>query len=115
MAGLFAGTPWDRPATCERCGLLEADCRCPPPAAARSTVPPSKQTARVTREKRQKGKLVTVVSGLSADACDLPALLTKLKSSLGTGGTLDGEQVVLQGDLVDRVRSALEKIGYKTR
>ncbi len=31
MTRLFAGTPFDRPPTCERCGKLVEDCACPPP------------------------------------------------------------------------------------
>jgi len=69
----------------------------------------------VRREKRQKGKLVTVVTGLSASQTDLPQLLTKLKSTLGTGGTLDDESLVIQGDQVERVSAALVKLGYKVK
>jgi translation initiation factor 1 len=69
----------------------------------------------VRREKRQKGKLVTVVSGLSGSQTDLPQLLTQLKSSLGTGGTMDDESLVIQGDQVERVSAALAKLGYKVK
>jgi len=78
-------------------------------------VPPEKQTARVSREKRQKGKVVTVVSGLPAEGNDLPALLTRLKTALGTGGALDENQLVVQGDQVERVKSLLQQIGYRVR
>jgi translation initiation factor 1 (eIF-1/SUI1) len=42
-------------------------------------------------------------------------LLAKLKSSLGTGGTLDEDTLVIQGDLVERVSAALSKLGYKVK
>lgn len=115
MSRLFAGTLWDRPPTCERCGKPLADCRCPPVVAAQTQIPPEKQTARVAREKRQKGKLVTVVSGLPAAGNDLPALLTKLKNALGTGGTLDDGQLIVQGDQVERVRTFLLGLGYRVK
>jgi translation initiation factor 1 len=115
MTRLFSGTPWDRPPTCERCGELVAACHCPPPPPPRPSGDPSRQTVRIRREKRQKGKLVTVVSGLSASQTDLPELLAKLKSSLGTGGTLDEDTLVIQGDLVERVSAALSKLGYKVK
>ncbi|MCY2962572.1 MAG: translation initiation factor [Planctomycetota bacterium] len=115
MSRLFSGTVWDRPPTCERCGRLEAECQCPPAPVVRPQLEPAKQTARVAREKRQKGKQVTVVSGLPAAGNDLPALLTKLKNSLGTGGTIDGDTLVIQGDQVDRVKKFLADAGYRVK
>ncbi|MFN8858345.1 MAG: translation initiation factor [Planctomycetaceae bacterium] len=115
MTRLFSGTPWDRPPTCDRCAKPVAECNCPPPTPPKPSGDPSKQTARVRREKRQKGKLVTVVSGLSGSQTDLPQLLTQLKSSLGTGGTMDDESLVIQGDQVERVSAALAKLGYKVK
>ena len=111
MTRLFAGTPFDRPPTCERCGKLEAECTCPPPA--RELTPPEKQTAKIAVEKRPKGKVATVIRGLKADANDLPALLTQLKNTCGAGGTIDGDVLEIQGDHADRVAKLLTKIGYK--
>ena len=79
--GLFAGTPFDRPPHCERCDKLDAECTCPPQAAARK--PTNKQTATLAVEKRKKGKVVTVIRGLAAADNDLPTLLTQLKNSCG--------------------------------
>ncbi|MFO0904886.1 MAG: translation initiation factor [Pirellulales bacterium] len=112
---LFEGTPWDRPPKCERCGLLESECKCPPlpdPPAARK--PPEKQRARVQVEKRARGKLVTVVRGLAAVDNDLPELLTHLKNACGAGGTVKDDELEIQGDHRDRVLGLLGKRGYKT-
>ena len=108
---LFEGTPWDRPPRCERCGQLAADCGCPPEVPPR--VAPSRQTARVSIEKRKKGKTVTVVRGLRADENDLPELLTQLKTACGAGGTLKEADLEIQGRHADRVRQLLESIGYR--
>ena len=110
---LFEGTPYDQPPKCDRCGELEADCTCPPPAAAR--IPPEKQVARLAVEKRRKGKIVTVIRGLSATASDLPALLSLLKSQCGAGGTLDEEGLEIQGQHMDRIRAALTDLGYRVK
>ena len=110
---LFEGTPYDRPPKCDRCGALEADCTCPPPAAAR--IPTEKQVARLAVEKRRKGKIVTVIRGLSATASDLPALLSLLKSQCGAGGTLDEEGLEIQGQHMDRIRAALTDLGYRVK
>ena len=110
---LFEGTPWDRPPRCERCGELESECRCPPEAPARR--PPEKQTARLALEKRGKGKIVTVIRGLTAVDNDLGDLLTQLKSTCGSGGTLKEDVLEIQGDQIDRVRNALTNRGYKVK
>jgi translation initiation factor 1 len=107
---LFEGTPFDRPPRCERCGQLEADCKCPP-----ERTPPGKQTARLLIEKRKKGKHVTVIRGLAADDNDLPALLTQLKTSCGAGGTLSDDGLEIQGEQLDRVRELLTRIGYRVK
>ncbi|MFM9117592.1 MAG: translation initiation factor [Planctomycetota bacterium] len=113
---LFEGTPWDRPPRCERCGVLEQDCRCPPePAAPRATVAPEKQTARVQCEKRARGKMVTVVRGLAPSDNDLPTLLKQLKDKCGAGGTLKEDALELQGEHRERVAKLLQEIGYRVR
>ncbi len=113
---LFEGTPFDRPPRCERCDELEADCQCPPvPPAPPPRVPPSEQTARLSVEKRKKGKVVTVVRGLSVEGNDLPGLLTQLKAACGAGGTLKEEDLEIQGRHVDRVRQLLKTIGYRVK
>jgi translation initiation factor 1 len=110
---LFAGTPWDLPPTCERCGKPEAECACPPPPPVR--LDPASQTARLRVEKRAKEKVVTVVANLDPDGNDLPALAATLKDRCGTGGTVKDGCIELQGDKVDAAESALKTIGYKTR
>ncbi len=115
MTRLFAGTPWDRPPTCERCGKLEAECECPAPAAEPKRLGPKAQTAKVGVEKRAKGKLVTVVSGLDPEGNDLAGLAATLKSACGTGGTMKDGQIELQGDHREAVASRLEDIGYKVK
>jgi len=110
---LFEGTAWDRPPRCERCGLLEADCTCPP--APRAQLAPQAQTASLAVEKRKQGKLVTAVRGLVADGNDLPALLAQLKNACGAGGTLKDDVLEIQGNHLDRVRDLLAALGYRVR
>jgi len=115
LSRLFAGTPWDRPPTCDRCGRLEAECQCPPPVAEVVRLDPAKQTARLRVEKRPKGKVVTVVSGLSAEGNDLDALAATLKTKCGAGGTVKDGAIELQGDHVAKAESALAAIGYTVK
>ena len=57
---LFAGTPWDRPPTCERCGELEAECKCPPvvPELLEPVVSPDRSDARQSIVGSWNGKSV---------------------------------------------------------
>jgi translation initiation factor 1 len=112
---LFAGTPWDRPPSCERCGKLEAECECPPEVAEPARLAPESQTARLRLEKRVKGKLVTVVSQLDPSGNDLESLAARLKAKCGTGGTVKDGAIELQGDHLAAVESALKAIGYATK
>lgn len=113
--GMFSGTPWDRPPHCERCEKPEAECVCPPLPKQKSVVPPGKQTLKLSVEKRKKGKLVTVIRGLAGDAEDLDALLGKLKSSCGAGGTRDADALEIQGEQLERVRVLLSGWGYRVK
>jgi translation initiation factor 1 len=115
MGRLFAGTQWDRPPTCERCGKLEQECQCPPVVQAPEYVAPEKQTARLAVEKRPGKRWVTAVRGLAAADNDLPSLLAKLKAACGAGGGLKEDVIELQGQQLERVRIVLQEIGYKVK
>jgi translation initiation factor 1 len=112
---LFAGTPWDRPPTCDRCGRLESECSCPLPVPEVRRIPPEQQTARLTTERRAKGKLVTVIAGLDPGDNDLSDLATRLKNACGAGGTVKDGQIELQGDHLQAAQRTLQAIGYKTK
>jgi len=115
MQRLFSGTPFDRPPTCERCGRPEAECSCPAPVVEPVRIPPGDQTARLRVEKRPRGKIVTVVSGLDPLGNDLPGLSSQLKTHCGAGGTVKDGLIELQGDRLAAVAAALRHLGYKTR
>lgn len=112
---LFAGTEFDRPPHCDRCGELEAECACPPLPPEVTHNPPERQTARLAVEKRKKGKVVTVIRGLAADDNPLPDLLTQLKNACGAGGTLRDDEIEIQGRHLERVAEQLRKIGYRVK
>lgn len=116
MTRLFAGTQFDRPPRCEICDRLEDECQCPPPAPPEpKRISPEKQTARLSVEKRKKGKMVTVIRNLDADGNDLPALLTQLKTACGAGGTIHDGEIEIQGKHLDRIRTTLQNIGYNVK
>ena len=95
---------------CPKCG--QHPCACPPEAPS---PPPNKQTARLRREKRQKGKVVTVVGGLSLREDELAALARTLKSHCGAGGTIKDGEIEVQGDHREKVATKLGEMGYKVK
>ncbi|MEM6980803.1 MAG: translation initiation factor [Planctomycetota bacterium] len=126
MTRLFAGTPFDIPPTCDDCGESVDDCDCSDSAKAASQAErqrqadrrdPSEQTAVLRREKRKGGRIVTVVSGLSAKANDLPKLLSELQSVCGAGGSIQKkrDQIELQGDHITSIQSQLQSMGFRVR
>ena len=114
MSGLFAGTPLERPVTCEVCGKPLDACTCPRDGAGR-VCRPRDQPAVVRCERRVGRKLVTVVKGLDPVASDLAAMVRELKTQCGAGGTVDGDLVLVQGDHRDVVAGYLEARGYPVR
>lgn len=114
MGGLFAGTPWERPVTCAVCGKTLDECGCPRDAKG-AVLLPKDQPARVSRERRAGGKVVTVVSGLDGSATDLGALLKQLKGACAAGGGVSDGKIEVQGDHRDRVVELLKKMGYPAK
>lgn len=109
---LFEGTPFDRPPHCDRCGAIESECTCEPEPTP--TTPPEKQTLRVAVEQRKGKRLITVVRDVAEDN-DLKALLTRLKSACGAGGTIKEGVIELQGDQRDAVKAVLKELKYRIR
>jgi len=70
---------------------------------------------RIRREKRRKGKIVTVVAGLDPSASDLNAMLRQLKSACAAGGTVTEGILEIQGDHTKRVTAFLEDMGYPVK
>lgn len=65
--------------------------------------------------KRRGGKSVTVIEGLLMPAKDREALLKRLKAGLGTGGTIRGSCLEIQGDHCAPVIASLEDMGYRPK
>lgn len=86
--------------------------------AAPSPAPPEGAAATqakkvvVRRERAGRGgKTVTVVEQLGLDAPALTAMAKRMKKALGCGATVEGEALVLLGDLEERAAAWLEKEG----
>ena len=77
---------------------------------------PSKQTIRVTLDRKQRGgKTVTIATGFEQTAETLADLAASLKKKCGSGGTAKEGTIEIQGDHVARVSAELQKLGYRVR
>lgn len=114
MSGLFDGTPLERPVSCGLCEQPLARCACPRNASG-AVLLPKDQPARVGREKRRKGKTVTVITGLDPVASNLDAILSQLKTACAAGGTINEGRIEVQGDHRDRALSLLQNLGYPAK
>lgn len=78
------------------------------------TLPIEQQKLRVKVEKAgRKGKTVTLVTGFIGTDEDLKLLAKQLKTRLSTGGSSKGDEIVIQGDVKQRVVQLLLEFGYK--
>jgi len=82
----------------------------PPAKPAVTAKSPARAVVRMERKGRG-GKEVTVVDKLGLRAAELEAWCRDLKQALGCGGAVDGELIVLQGDLRTRVPAVLTAKG----
>lgn len=80
------------------------------------TLEPSDQNLRVFIEKKQrKGKTATVVKGFVGSTDDLSALAKQLKVKLGVGGSAKDGEIIIQGELKDKVITILNNLGYRAK
>ncbi len=63
--------------------------------------------------KGRGGRTVTIVSGLRTDDAGRDALCRELKRALGCGASVEGDTLVVSGDIGDRIARWLEAKGAK--
>jgi translation initiation factor 1 len=73
---------------------------------------PARAVVRLERKGRG-GKEVTVVEKLGLAPAELDAWAKALKQALGTGGAVDGDAIVLQGDVRPRAEAILRERGVR--
>lgn len=74
------------------------------------------QPVRVHRSRAgRKGKTVSVVKGVMSPAVGKKALLKHLKNKLGTGGSISGDDLEIQGEQREKIVEILNGLGYKAK
>ena len=81
-----------------------------------ASAPKGDGIVRVGREtKGRKGKGMTVITGVPLHPEGLKDLAKQLKQKCGTGGTVKGAVIEIQGDHRDLLVSELQSIGYTVK
>jgi translation initiation factor 1 len=79
-------------------------------------LPPQQQTVYLHRESKGRGgKGVTLLKGLVLSEAELSALAKTLKKACGSGGTVKGGVIEIQGENRERIADTLRKLGYKVK
>ncbi len=78
-----------------------------------STIAKEKQNLRVFIEKKSRGgKTATIVKGFIGSEEDLKELAKLLKTRCGVGGSAKDGEIIIQGELKEKVTEILKKEGY---
>jgi translation initiation factor 1 len=109
-----------QPGRCPTCGKRLDRCSCGQARPARTEAKPLNLprdgVVRLVRDRKGRGgKTVTLIAGLSGSPAALAGLASELKRLCGTGGTLRGDLVEIQGDHRERLRAELERRGYTVK
>jgi translation initiation factor 1 len=97
---------------CPQCHRAVAECVCGKdrPAALGDGI------VRLRREtKGRGGKAVSIVTGVPLAGSELKALAKVLKQRCGVGGSVKGDEIEIQGDQREVLKTELEKRGYTVK
>jgi translation initiation factor 1 len=97
---------------CPTCDKPIAECSC----RQKNTVPEGDGLMGVERQtKGQKGKSVTVITGVPLDATELTELGKQHKAICGAGGTLKDAVIEVQGDHREVLLEELKRRGWTVK
>ncbi len=72
----------------------------------------NQQNLKVCIDKHRAGKIAVIIKDFVGTADNLKALAKILKAKCGVGGSAKNGEIIIQGDLRDKVMNVLAKEGY---
>lgn len=77
------------------------------------TPAPDKQQLRLQVRKFKGNKSAVVVMNFKGSETDMEALAKQLKTKCACGGSVKEGEIILQGEVLEKVRKTLTELGYK--
>ena len=76
------------------------------------TLAPNEQNLKICVEKKKAGKIAVIIKGYIGSNDDINALSKLLKTKCATGGSSKNGQIIIQGNLREKVMTILKEEGY---
>jgi translation initiation factor 1 len=76
------------------------------------TLPNNEQHLKVCIDKHRAGKIAVIIKDFVGTTDDLKDLGKRLKSKCGVGGSAKNGEIIIQGNLRDKVMELLQKEGF---
>lgn len=83
--------------------------------AEETPAPKDQQLEAHFSSKGRGGKMVTVVKGFEGKEEDLISLGKQLKKKCGVGGSVKDGEIIIQGDVREKVMQLLKEEGYRVK
>ena len=77
------------------------------------TLEPSDQLLEVCIDKHRAGKTAIIIKGYVGNLSEIKALSKKLKTKCGVGGSVKNGEIIIQGNVRDKIMDILKQDGYR--
>ena len=81
----------------------------------REKLPKKEQKLNLFRNKYKAGKIAIIIKGFIGNSNDLKELSKIIKSKCATGGSIKNNEIIIQGDIRDKIMEILKNEGYSCK
>ena len=94
--------------------LPEGEMKEEQPVESKNVSKAKKEKLSISMERKGRGgKTATIIYGFTSDDPAIEKVATELKKHLGIGGSARGGEILLQGDVREKVKPFLLEMGYR--